>query len=151
MNCSGVPVLIPSYKPGVALEALVDALLNRGVEAIVLVDDGSGPEFDGVFRSAARFDRVHLVRHAVNLGKGAALKTGMNYALVTFPGCRGVVTADADGQHHADDIVQVAEKLSADASGLILGVRSFGGDVPLRSRVGNTVTRVLMRVVVGQR
>jgi putative flippase GtrA len=150
MACSGVPVLIPSYKPGEALETLVQALLERGVETIILVNDGSGPEFDAVFRRAVRSHRVHLVEHAVNLGKGAALKTGMNYALVKFPGCCGVVTADGDGQHHAGDIVRVGGKLRADAGGLILGVRSFGGEVPWRSRVGNNLTCVLMRVMVGQ-
>jgi len=59
----------------------------------------------------AGLERVHLVHHAVNLGKGAALKTGMNYALVHFPNCCGVVTADADGQHHPEDIVRVAQRL----------------------------------------
>jgi glycosyltransferase involved in cell wall biosynthesis/SAM-dependent methyltransferase len=150
MACSGVPVLIPSYKPGEALETLVRGLLDRGVETIIVVNDGSGPEFEPVFQRVAASSHVRLVEHAVNLGKGAALKTGMNLALVAFPNCRGVVTADGDGQHHPDDIVHVAEALGADSSALILGVRSFGAQVPLRSRVGNNLTRVLMRVMVGQ-
>ena len=125
-------------------------LIERDVESIIVINDGSGPEFDALFQRVADSHRVHLVEHAVNLGKGAALKTGMNYALVSFPGCRGVVTADGDGQHHPDDIVNIAEKLRADSSALILGVRSFGADVPLRSRLGNNLTRVLMRVMVGQ-
>ena len=150
MACSGVPVLIPSYKPGEALVTLVEALVARGVEAIVVVNDGSGPEFAPVFQRVAACDRVQLVEHAVNLGKGAALKTGLNHALVAFPACRGVVTADGDGQHHPDDIICVAEKLAANTSALIMGVRSFGVRVPLRSRLGNNLTRVLMRVMVGQ-
>ena len=150
MACSEVPVLIPSYKPGGALETLVQELLDRGVEAIVVVNDGSGPEFDDVFQRVSRSSRVHLLQHAVNLGKGAALKAGLNHALVAFPGCVGVVTADGDGQHHPDDIVRIAGKLGGDASGLIMGVRSFGSHVPLRSRLGNNLTRVLMRVTVGQ-
>jgi putative flippase GtrA len=150
MACSGVPVLIPSYKPGEALETLVQALLDRGVEAIVVVNDGSGPEFAPLFQRVAALNGVHLVEHAVNLGKGAALKTGLNYVLVAFPASRGVVSADGDGQHHPEDIVCIAEKLCADSSALILGVRSFGSHVPLRSRLGNNLTRVLMRVMVGQ-
>ena len=150
MTCSGVPVLIPSYKPGEALETLVRDLLDRDVETIILVNDGSGPEFDPVFQRASASPRVRLLEHAVNLGKGAALKTGMNYLLVEFPASRGLVTADGDGQHHPDDIVHVAETLRADSKALILGVRSFGEHVPLRSRLGNNLTRVLMRVLVGQ-
>ena len=150
MAFAQVPVLIPSYQPGEALETLVEALLDRGFETIVVVNDGSGPEFDPIFQRVARSGRVHLLAHGVNLGKGAALKTGLNYALVKCPGCRGVVTGDGDGQHHPDDIVQVADAIPADGNALILGVRSFGGRVPLRSRLGNNLTRGLMRVMVGQ-
>ena len=150
MAFAEVPVLIPSYQPGDALEALVDQLIARGFETIVVVNDGSGPEFAAIFQRAARSPRVHLVEHGVNLGKGAALKTGLNYALVKCPNARGVVTADGDGQHHPDDIVRVAEALPAGGDALILGVRSFSGSVPLRSRLGNNLTRGLMRVIVGQ-
>jgi glycosyltransferase involved in cell wall biosynthesis/SAM-dependent methyltransferase len=152
MAFAQVPVLIPSYKPGDALETLVDALLLRGFDMIIVVNDGSGAEFDDIFRRVARSGRVHLVEHGVNLGKGAALKTGMNYALVKCPNLRGVVTADADGQHHPDDIVSVAKALLADGNAaLVLGVRSFSGRVPLRSRLGNDLTRGLMRALVGQK
>src|SRR5580704_2055883 len=151
MAFAQVPVLIPSYKPGAALETLVDALLQRGFDMIVVVNDGSGPEFGDIFRRVARSSHVHLLEHAVNLGKGAALKTGLKYALVKCPSLRGVVTADADGQHHPDDIVHVAQTLLADGNPLILGVRSFSGSVPLRSRLGNGITRGLMRALVGQK
>ena len=150
MVCCGVPVVIPSYKPGEALEILVKELLDRGVEAIIVVNDGSGPEFDAIFERVAASGGVLLMKHAVNLGKGAALKTGMNHALVSFPQCRGVVTADGDGQHHPDDIVRVGEELYDGGGELVLGVREFGSQVPWRSRVGNNLTRVLMQVMVGQ-
>jgi len=146
---SDVPILIPAYKPGESLPELVRALLALGVRNIVVVDDGSGPEYRDLFRRAS-LPGVHLVEHAVNLGKGAALKTGLNFALVKFPACPGVVTADADGQHHPEDIVRVAARLAEHPEALVMGVRSFGERVPLRSRLGNDVTRVLMRVVLGQ-
>ena len=145
-----VPVLIPAYKPGQALSALVEQLISDACGPIVIVDDGSGSDFDIYFDRALRSDRVHLVRHAVNLGKGSALKTGMNYVLVHFPAAVGVVTADADGQHAAEDILRVAARLQANPNALIMGVRAFGGDVPLRSRIGNGLTRLLMRLLVGQ-
>lgn len=77
------------------------------------MDDGSGPEYGGIFSQASSLPNVHLLRHAVNLGKGAALKTGINFALVAFPSLTGVVTADADGQHHPDDIERVVARLAA--------------------------------------
>ena len=146
-----VPILIPAYQPGDALERLVAILLQSGAPSIILVDDGSGPEFSTTFDRLARLDRVHLLRHAVNLGKGAALKTGMNFALVNFTNCRGVVTADADGQHDAADILRVAERLREDSSALLLGVREFQKSVPFRSRLGNTLTRGLLYLLAGQK
>ncbi len=146
-----IPILIPAYKPGEKLVELVTELLKLGVQSIIIVNDGSGPAFDNCFRTVAALANVHVIQHAVNLGKGAALKTGMNYALVKFPGCLGVVSADADGQHHADDIVRVSEKLRENSTALVLGVRTFDSQVPWKSRIGNNLTCGLMHLIVGQK
>jgi glycosyltransferase involved in cell wall biosynthesis len=148
---SAVPIVIPAYKPGQPLVALVDALLELGVPAIIVVDDGSGPEFQKYFQRIAAAADVRVVHHAVNLGKGAALKTGMNFALVHFPECCGVVTADADGQHHPEDIRRIADRLRAKPDSLVMGVRAFDRAVPWRSRAGNQVTCALMHLMVGQK
>jgi glycosyltransferase involved in cell wall biosynthesis len=148
---SEIPVLIPAYKPCKSLVTLVADLLRLEVHPIIVVDDGSGPEFDNWFHTIAEFSSVHVVHHAVNLGKGAALKTGMNYALVQFPACAGLVTADADGQHHPDDIVRVLETLRKNPGTLVIGARKFDSSVPWKSRIGNNLTRVLMRLLVGQK
>ena len=144
-------VVIPAYCPEQALLELIAALSEKSIAAIVVVDDGSGPDYREIFRRAEEFPKVRLLRHAVNVGKGAALKTGFNYALCTFPDLQGVVTADADGQHHPDDIEKVASALAAEPDCVILGTRTFSGDVPWRSLVGNVVTRTVMRALVGQR
>jgi glycosyltransferase involved in cell wall biosynthesis len=144
-------VLIPAYKPGPEFPSLVRDLLSRGVRHIVVVDDGSGPEFRPRFAEAAEHPQVRLCRHAINLGKGAALKTGINAILCEYAQTSVVVTADADHQHHPDDIVAVGQFGEAHPEALIMGVRSFSGDVPLRSRLGNLLTRGAMHAVVGQR
>jgi glycosyltransferase involved in cell wall biosynthesis len=144
-------VLIPAYKPSASLPDLVRALAAKAIPAIVVVDDGSGPEYQDVFSRAAAFPNVHLLRHATNLGKGAALKTGINYALCTFPGLVGVVTADADGQHHPDDIAHIADTLLARPDCLVLGSRAFDGDVPWRSRFGNSLTSMVVHALIGQK
>jgi putative flippase GtrA len=89
------------------------------------------------------------VKHAVNLGKGAALKTGFNHIFVNDPETAGIVTADADGQHAVPDILRVAERLANEPDRLVLGVRAFDGRVPLRSRFGNTLTRYIFRLFTG--
>src|SRR6476661_156767 len=108
---SHLAVIIPAYRPSAGLIDLVQILSQKALPAIVIVDDGSGPEFREIFERAAQFPKVQLLRHAVNLGKGAALKTAFNYALCTWPDLVGVVTGDADGQHHPDDIEAVARRL----------------------------------------
>ena len=84
-------VIIPAYKPSAGLIDLVQTLCKKSLPAIVIVDDGSGPEFREIFERVAEFPKVHMLRHAVNLGKGAALKTAFNYFTlrVAGPGRRG--------------------------------------------------------------
>lgn len=147
-------ILIPSYEPGAHLVPLVRRLreLRSGAE-VVVVDDGSGPEYARVF-DAAHDAGATILRHAHNRGKGAALKTGFDHLAAVHPG-EDVVTADADGQHTPSDIVRIGDELRADAENavpaLILGVRDLRGDVPVRSRFGNAIARGLFRVAAGWR
>jgi hypothetical protein len=142
-------VAIPAHRPSAGLIDLVGAL--QQMPAIVVVDDGSGAEFAATFAQAAQFPNVQVLRHAVNLGKGAALKTAFNYVLCNMPDAAGVVTADADGQHHPEDIEGVAAALADNPEALVLGARTFGGDVPLRSRFGNVMTRGIMHALLGRK
>jgi len=148
-----VVVVIPAYKPSPVLADLVSSALaadkKQVIRSIVIVNDGSGPAFAGVFSLATGCSRVEVIHHAVNLGKGAALKTGFNHALVTWPDLQGVVTADADGQHTPQDIVRVAEVVSAHPDRVVVGVRQFDKGVPFRSRFGNTLTKFVFRLLTG--
>jgi glycosyltransferase involved in cell wall biosynthesis len=144
------PILIPAYEPAESLPMLVSDLTGRGY-SVVVVDDGSGPGSADIFEALTANPSVALLRHAVNLGKGAALRTGINYILTHDRDAMGLVTADADGQHLAPDIDRVAEELSRAPDHLVLGVRTFHRDVPLRSRLGNLLTRNLVRTVIGRR
>lgn len=148
-NRGPVAIVIPAYKPGSQFVDLVAALSGSGFAAVVVVDDGSGPEYGELFESAAGYPGVSVLRHAINLGKGAALKTAFNHVLCNHPQAIGAVTADADGQHGIDDILRVAGGLVEHPHALVLGVRAFGPDVPLRSRIGNALTKGILRVVVG--
>lgn len=143
-------IVIPAYIPSESLPDLTCRLTSAGLQ-VVVVDDGSGPGSAPVFQAVSEVAGVVMLRHAVNLGKGAALRTGINYALANFPNCPGVVTTDADGQHLFADIVAVANELAANPNHFILGVRSFGSNVPFRSRFGNLLTRALVRGVIGHR
>ena len=150
-DLASVAVLIPAWQPDRELLALLDGLLSSGFGAVLVVDDGSGPNSQDVFERAGRMPRVRVLRHAVNLGKGRALKTGMNYLLNEFPQLNALVTADADGQHRVHDIVAVGQALCTEPRRVVLGVRAFVGGVPLRSRLGNILSRQVFSLVTGAR
>lgn len=118
---------------------------------VVVVDDGSTDAHTPIFRRLSEISGVTVQRHAVNLGKGAALKTGFNQLLTYLPEIKGAVTADADGQHLPSDILRIAAELSHTPESLILGVRlRHERDAPLRSRLGNRITRILVRLLMGK-
>jgi len=145
-------VLIPAYEPGARLEPVVAGLVDADPDLeVVVVDDGSGPEFTETFERVERRGAT-VLRHVHNRGKGAALKTGLDYVLTAHPG-DDVVTADADGQHPVPDILRVADALREDivvgTPTLVLGCRSFMGRVPARSRAGNALARGVFRLAAG--
>lgn len=144
-----VAVLIPAYQPTARLLSVLSDIRARSDMPILLVDDGSGRDFAAIFARAVRIPRVVLLRNAVNLGKGAALRHGMNSLLTAHPDAVGVITADADGQHSPDDIVRVADELRNRPDRFILGVRKFGPGTPLRSRIGNGISRLLYQALLG--
>ena len=140
-------VLVPAYKPDERLAGLVARL--RGARrdcAVLVVDDGSGPQYEPFF-AAARARGAQVVSYPVNRGKGWALRTGLAHAAVTWPDA-DVVCADADGQHTPSDIEAVAARVR-ETGHMTLGVRRFTGPVPLRSRIGNDVTALLFRSATG--
>jgi glycosyltransferase involved in cell wall biosynthesis len=142
-------ILIPAYKPDEKLISLIRQLLAMNMTNLVVVDDGGGETFAPLF-AQARALGCKVVRHVVNMGKGRALKTGLNYCLEHDLAGLGVITADADGQHTPADIARIAEAMAARPEALVLGVREFTGKVPLRSQLGNKITRLIFASINGE-
>ena len=146
-----VSVIIPAYQPDQKLPALLAELCRIGFTDILVVDDGSGPEYEPIFQQAAALPACTLLRHPANRGKGAALKTAMAYFSRHRPDQAGVITADADGQHLPRDIAAVAEAM-LDSGQVALGVRDFSHpDVPFKSRAGNRITIAVFRLFLGMK
>lgn len=143
-------VIIPAYNPENRLVALVEELQAIGFALIIVIDDGSDAASRPVFAGMKDKAGVELLRHAVNAGKGRALKTAFNHCLCEHPHLFGVITADADGQHAPHDIARVGHAL-LERGAFVMGTRQFAGDVPLRSRLGNLVTSGVVSVLHGKR
>lgn len=135
--------LIPAYQPNSDMAQLVQEIKDTGFQ-IVVVDDGSSPDKEEVFRMAAK--NAVILKHNENRGKGRALKTGLDYIYSKFSADCVVVTVDADGQHKPNDVERVCKEAENQAGCLILGSRKMKGDIPLRSRFGNTVTRLVYQL-----
>ncbi|MDA8161550.1 MAG: bifunctional glycosyltransferase family 2/GtrA family protein [Desulfobacteraceae bacterium] len=143
-------IIIPAYQPSKNLIELVDHLLITPYPLILIVNDGSSKDCAPIFETLSQRERVTVISHAVNLGKGQALKTAFNYVLLNKPLPAGVLTVDADGQHLPEDILHVARDMMEHPGSLCLGAREFEGRVPLRSRLGNAMTRHVFRFFVGK-
>ena len=146
-----IPVLIPAYNPDETLIEVVESLIGLHFKDIIVVNDGSKAECDGIFENLEKLEQCRVLRHAVNLGKGRALKTGLNYFYLHFPNAVGLVTADADGQHRPEDILRTAQALKENPGKLIMGARKLGKEIPFRSLFGNTLTRVVFSLVIGRK
>ena len=145
-----IAVIIPAFNPEAGLYDLVLQLLSKGCASIVVVDDGSELTYSAVFDHLSTLKNVVVLRHAVNCGKGRALKTAFNWCMCHYPELKGVVTADADGQHSPLDVSRTAMELHQTGA-FVLGSRDFPSSVPLRSRVGNLFTRWLMTFLLGRK
>jgi len=118
-DCAHSPLVflvIPAYNEGRVLASTIRGLLPYGY-SIVVVDDGSSDDTPAILRDLP----VHYLRHPVNLGQGAALQTGMDYALAQ--GAEYLVHFDADGQHPAEGIQGLLEPLRRGECDVAVGSR----------------------------
>lgn len=113
-------VVIAAFNEGKVIRDVVAEVVVAGW-SVVVVDDGSR---DNTV-SAARAGGALVLRHAVNLGQGAALQTGIDYAIRR--GAHAIVTFDADGQHNADEIPSLLDAL--DDADIAIGSRFLGKEI----------------------
>ena len=144
-------ILIPSLHPDRKLGDYVNDLIAHGFSKIVIVDDGSGQAYRHHFEALAALPQCTVLSYPENHGKGHALKFGMEHVLKAFSDAPGVITADSDGQHNAEDCLKVARAMLEKPERLVLGTRNFRQhDVPGRSRAGNRLTSFFFVMLYGR-
>lgn len=115
-----VAVIIPAYNEGEVVGDVLNGVVGR-YRYTICVNDGSSDDTSyWVLKTKAI-----LVEHPINLGQGAALQTGIEYAL-TIPNIKYFVTFDADGQHSLDDVKAMIEELDKGRVDIVLGSRFLG-------------------------
>lgn len=145
-------IILPSLDPDDKFDRVVEGLIARGFEHIVIVDDGSDAAHQVHFSKAEGYPQCTVLHHEGNKGKGRALKTAFAYVLEHQPEAEGVITIDGDGQHLAEDIIACGERMLAHEGCVVLGCRDFGQPgVPPRSVAGNRTTSRMFRLFYGIR
>lgn len=126
-----VCVVVPAYNEAAVIGDVITELC-RWFSSVICVDDGSSDST----ASTARISGAIVVRHAINLGQGAALQTGFDYAIKNCDPAF-VVTFDADGQHRVQDARAMVAMARAEGLHFVLGSRNMGSTTnqPLRRRL----------------
>lgn len=134
-------VVIPAYNEQGRIEHVLRDVL-RFVQNVIVVDDGSQDLSLATIQE--RFPEVTVIRHAINLGKGAAMKTGCEAALQR--NAQAIIVMDGDGQHRPLDIPRFIEQLDQD-SDIVFGARILGKDMPMIPFLGNKVLSVMINLL----
>lgn len=139
-------ILIPSYEPDDKLIHLVEELSKEELD-IIIVDDGSGSDYKKIFESCKKYSKI--ISYETNKGKGYALKTGLKYIKEKYKEPYIVATMDSDGQHRVEDAKKLMKACSKNKDILYLGKRIRSKKTPIRSRIGNSITRFIYKKVAG--
>ena len=139
-------IMIPSYEPDPRLVELTQRLSNDGFD-ILIINDGSDESYNPIFEKAKQY--AQLEGYKINRGKGEAMKYGYSIIAEDYKEAEYIITCDGDGQHSPRDVNRIYEKLKA-TDELVFGVRDFGKEVPLRSKFGNYVSRLIRTTLTKQ-
>ncbi|MBI3027788.1 glycosyltransferase family 2 protein [Candidatus Woesearchaeota archaeon] len=136
MKTNKIFAVIPGYNEGKNIGGVV-AKTKRYVDSVIVVDDGSNDKTKEIAKNAG----AAVLKHVINLGKGAALKTGCDYA--AKKNARFIIVLDADAQHNPKDIPRFIEKLKR--KDIVFSYRRSSGKMPLVLRFGNWfISKVVM-------
>lgn len=139
-------ILIPAYEPS---ESLIDLLksLSKYKTDVIVVNDGSNKEYQNIFKQAKKYAKV--IEYNVNRGKGFALKRGLQYIEENYKNDYYIITMDCDGQHTIKDAINLYNYVKQHPNELVLGKRIRSKKTPIRSRLGNAITRTIYNITTG--
>lgn len=137
-NLQDVFIIIPAYNEEKMIDKVIEGIKKEGFSNIIVVDDGSTDNTSLVAKKSG----AKILRHIINRGKGAAVKTGIEYAKIKK--ALYVITIDADGQHNPKDIKEILEKLKQGYQ-VVLGSRFLNkkNKMPFFNRTANFLANFL--------
>lgn len=146
-----VIVMIPALNPLPVLLQFVRKLRALPIANIIVINDGSEEKYNCLFEQLQQ-EGCQVLTHDKNLGKGRALKTGMEYILKSRMQIKGIITVGAHGQHSVLDVEQVLSSTKIFSDGIILGIRDFkDSDYPFISKLQNRAYSMMFELLIRKR
>ena len=134
-------IVIAAYNEEKKITNVIKDIKKQGYNNIVVVDDGSK---DKTYKIAKK-ENVDVLKHIINLGKGAAIKTGCDYALKKD--AKILILIDADGQHEPKEIPKFLEKIKK--ADIVFGYRAFNKKMPKILSFGNKFINLTIKILYG--
>lgn len=144
MKKGDVWVIALAYNEQRHIGDVVKQCKKEGFKKVVVVDDGSK---DHTTERAQEAGAI-VLRHAVNMHKGAAMKTGAEYALVK--GAKAIIFLDGDGQHSPSELSMFLDELNKGYD-IVFGARKVGRNMPIVRRLGKILTGITARLLYGMK
>ncbi len=140
-------IVVPAFNEEKKIAEVINSLKKEGYKRIIVVDDGSS---DRTY-SESKLMGIITLKHAINRGQGAALKTGIDYALEQ--GAEIIVTFDSDGQHQPEDIKNIIQPIEEGKADIVLGSRFLNkeSNVPLVRKIFLKGGALIFRLMYGVR
>ena len=135
-------IVVPAFNEAKRIGGVLSGLEKTKLP-VVVIDDGSS---DRTFEIVKKY-KVTVLRHKINLGKGAAMKTGAEAAFSM--GADAVIFMDSDGQHKIEDLPQFVKALKTGKYEIVFGSRNLGLGMPLERYIGNKLASVLVNLLFG--
>ena len=129
--------LVPTYEPDEKLKKVVEDLKEKEFE-VVVINDGSDIKYDEIFNNCG----TKVISYPTNRGKGYAIKKGIEYVKDNYSDYI-IVIVDCDGQHQASDALNLCNYVKEHPDTLAIGKRLRKDNVPLRSKIGNAITKYI--------
>ena len=140
--------LIPVYDNHMTIAGVVKALLEQ-IDFIIIVDDGSHDGTENIVDSLKQKypERIAVLHHPENRGKGAAVQSGLHHA--DGLGFTHAVQVDADGQHNLEDLPKFLQGVEENPRALLLGAPVFDDDIPAIRKHGRKLTQAMIALEMG--
>ncbi|HEY0714370.1 MAG TPA: glycosyltransferase family 2 protein [Polyangia bacterium] len=141
-----VAIVIPAFNESTTIQEVV-AMVRAAFDWVIVIDDGSADDTAALALAAG----AHVLVHPINLGQGAALQTGLEYAIQG--GADLIATFDADGQHCVEDIPVMIAAIEKSGAEIALGSRFLGSteSMPTTRKLLLKAATLFTRVTTGLR